>query len=212
LEGDFPKEASRNFELKVMEMAGNVNDFVRTIRSDMESSDVVMFLPDKDIENSLQTMSEFCDKFYVLKDYSDEFPMYTYLDESNEISKRDTNLHDVSKHITMVDNVSDFCGQVTQDLYVEKKKEKGISESLAHKVGRKSDLIRACCASVFVSAMVSLIVAIPGLIILLRHQDLVSIIFSIIFVVLGVCEMIVGFYLCFLFLSYVVCRRENCFS
>lgn len=39
----------------------------------------------------------------------------------------------------------------------------GLQESFAHKISRKSELIKGCAAATFVSLIVSVIVMIPGI-------------------------------------------------
>jgi len=190
MDGDLAKTEKIKFCISTMNVNGNVNEFAKDIRSELERSDAVLFFTDKSDENQINSVSEFTEKFQLLKDYSDEFPSYIF----SATSKLKT-----SKTLTFVETPEEFCGTIAQDLCVEKRKEKGIGESLVHKVGRKRDLIKACCASVFVSATVAIVVAIPGIVIVVKHQDTISIVFSAVFLSLGVCELVVGAYLCMYF-------------
>jgi len=189
MEGDMARREKHSFYLTTKEMNSSVNEFIKQYRQQVEKTDVVVFIGDTGLEDQMKVMQEFTDKFNLIKDYTEDFPVYVH----------SFNLKQQYKRVTCIENAEECCGTIAQDLFMEQKKEKGISESLAHKMGRKRELLRACCASVFVSTIVSIIVAIPGIVIIWKHQDVVSIIFSTVFILLGICELAVGVYLCHYF-------------
>jgi len=186
----------RNFSVQFKVVKVSNMEEMKDLKLDMEITDGIVFLFQKICRKSYEQMDVFKEYFYKLKDYSPQFPTFIFITSEQERNKimKYKNSTTGSSELKIVNEVNNLCSELIQDIYIEKKREKGIKESFRHKLKRKKVLLRECFLAFCISLAIFIVVTIPGFLII-NNNDFVSLLFGIIFLSFGGCEILVGIYL-----------------